>query len=263
MSEMRDDLRAVFDEDADLYDRARPGYPDKLLDDLTDLSALGPGSSVLEIGGGTGQATVPLAARGLSVVVVELGPSLAARLRDRAAGLPVQVVTSAFEDYRPAPQPVDAVAAFTAWHWLTPDVRTQKAYAALRPGGSLVTVTTSHVLGGTVGFFADVQGCYERWDPATPPGLRLEPAEEIPPALDEVDRSDLFEPAVRRRYQQEISYSTRGYLDVLGTYSGHRALAPGRRSGLMECIGRLIETSYGGTITKRYLYELRVARRRG
>lgn len=254
-------LREIFDEDAQLYDRARPGYPEELLDDLVDLAGLGAGSRVLEIGPGTGQATLALAGRGCSVLAVELGASLATTLRRRVEGLPVEVSIGSFEDQPLPTDPFDAVAAFTAWHWLTPDLRVTKAHAALRPGGSLVTVTTEHVFGGTAPFFADAQRCYERWDPATEPGLRLLPSAELPPVVDEVDASELFAPAVRRRYHREVSYSTGGYLEVLSTYSGHRALTADQRTGLLDCIGQLIDTRYGGTVTKRYLYELRVAQR--
>src|SRR6266545_4738205 len=61
-------LRATFNQAADLYDRARPGYPPALFDDLAELAGVGPGCRVLEIGPGTGQATVPLAERGCHVV---------------------------------------------------------------------------------------------------------------------------------------------------------------------------------------------------
>jgi hypothetical protein len=85
----------------------------------------------------------------------------------------VQVVTSAFED-RPLPmKPFDLVFAATAFPWVDPDVRVRKAAAALRVGGYLATVQTHHVAGGSTRFFAEVQACYERFDPSTPPGLRL------------------------------------------------------------------------------------------
>jgi cyclopropane fatty-acyl-phospholipid synthase-like methyltransferase len=51
-------MRGVFDEDADLYDRARPGYPAQLFDDLAELAGVGPGCRLLEIGPGTGKATL-------------------------------------------------------------------------------------------------------------------------------------------------------------------------------------------------------------
>src|SRR3712207_9472293 len=81
-------LRAIFDEDAERYDRARPGYPPALFDDLAALAGIGPGCRVLEIGCGTGQATVPLAERGCEVVAVELGPQMAAVARRNLARFP-------------------------------------------------------------------------------------------------------------------------------------------------------------------------------
>lgn len=255
-----DDLRRTFDTNAELYDRARPGYPDAVFDDLVDLAGLTPGARLLEIGAGTGQATLPLVGRGLSVSAVELGSALADELQRKTVGMPVEVVRGAFEEVVLASEHFDAVAAFTAWHWLAPELRIRRAHAALRPGGSLITVTTTHVRGGTEQFFDDVQSCYERWDPATPKGLRTQPSDVIPPVLDEADESDLFEPAVRRRYQQDITYTADGYLEVLSTYSGHIALPAQRRAGLFACIRALIESQHQGQVTKRYLYELRVAR---
>ena len=262
-----DDLRAVFDEDAALYDRARPGYPAELMEDLRSFAELGPGSTVIEIGPGTGQATLPLAASGAAVTAVELGSSMAARLRDNVVragsdGGPVDVVVAAFEEW-PLPNHLfDAVVSFTAWHWLDPEVRPAKVAAALRRGGVLATVTTIHVDNEQNEFSADVQACYERWDATTTPGFRPPIAAEAPPVLDEIDGSQLFEPAMRRRYQADVVYSAAAYLDVLHTYSNHRALSPEQREGLFACISRLIAETYGGSVTKRYLYELRLARRR-
>ncbi|RIQ31059.1 class I SAM-dependent methyltransferase [Jiangella rhizosphaerae] len=254
------ELRTIFDEDAELYTRARPGYPDAIFAALGELAGLGPGARVVEIGPGTGQATLPLVARGAHVVAVELGANLAAALRQRTAGHPVEVVESTFEQWAAPPASAELVTSFTAWHWLHPAVRAGRVAAVLRPGGALATVTTEHVLGGTADFFADVQECYERWDPATPPGLRLQPADAIAPFADEIDDSPLFRPAVRRRYRTDVTYDAQGYLDLLSTYSGHRALRPDRRRGLFDCVRGLIENRYGGTVTKAYLYELRVAR---
>jgi SAM-dependent methyltransferase len=71
-------LRAGFDEAAEAYQRTRPVCPPQLFDDLVRLAGLAPGDRVAEIGCGTGQATVPLAERGLAVTAVELGAALAA-----------------------------------------------------------------------------------------------------------------------------------------------------------------------------------------
>jgi SAM-dependent methyltransferase len=259
----RQRLRATFNQAADLYDRARPGYPPALFDDLAELARIGPGCRVLEIGPGTGQATVPLAERGCRIVAVELGAQLAAVARRNLARFPrVQIVTAAFEDWPLPAEPFDVVLAATAFHWIDPAVRVSKAADALRPGGVLATIATHHIAGGDQAFFAQAQVCYERWDPDTPPGgARLPTAAEVPASRDEVDRSGRFGPVEFRRYQWEQPYSTAGYLEVLLTYSGHRAMEPTAQAKLLDCIASLIDTGYGGRISKRYLTELRVAHR--
>jgi SAM-dependent methyltransferase len=259
---MPQERRAIFDEHAELYERARPRYPAELIADVADLAGITPGRRVAEIGPGTGQATLALADLGAHMTAVELGPALARVLQRTASGRAIEVVVSAFEDWTPDERKFDALAAFTSWHWLDPALRTGKATQLLRPGGTLATVTTSHIAGGSERFFADAQHCYERWDPSTPVGLRLPSAASVGKALDEVDSSPLFAPPERRRFEQTIKYTATQYLDVLGTYSGHRALEPARRAGLFRCLRELIEADHGGTIAKRYLHELRVARRR-
>src|SRR5690348_4869599 len=132
----RDRLRTVFDRAAEDYQRTRPVCPPQLFDELMDLAGLGAGDRVLEIGCGTGQATVPLAERGLAVTAVELGAGLAAIARRRLAGFPAaEVVTSAFEDWTPPSTPFDAVVAVSSLHWIDPRLRYRKPHGLLRPGG--------------------------------------------------------------------------------------------------------------------------------
>ncbi len=211
-------LRAIFDEDPEGYHRTRPGYPDELFDDLAQLTDLGRGCRVAEVGPGTGQATAALVDHGADVVAVELGPGLASVLQRRLGAGTVEVVVSAFEDWVLPDQPFDLVTA-------------------------------------------RAQECYLRWDPTTRPGLVLPSADEVPPAVDEVDDSDLFQPALRRRYEQELAHTAEDYVELLTTYSGHRVLEPPQRTGLLRCLAGLINEDFDGSITKRYLYELRVARR--
>jgi SAM-dependent methyltransferase len=256
-------LRETFDEAAELYDRARPGYPAALFDDLAELAGIGPGCRVLELGCGTGQATLPLAERGCDITCIELGENLAAVARRKLARFPsVRVIVSPFEAWPLPAEPFDVVTAATSFHWLDPAIRVTKAADALHLGGALATISTHHIAGGTSQFFEEVQTCYERWDPATTPGLRLLPAEAIPCDSQEIDRSGRFVAAQFRRYEWELSYSAATYLETLLTYSGHRALESEARSNLLADIGQLIDSRYGGRIRKRYMTELRIADRR-
>jgi SAM-dependent methyltransferase len=216
----------------------------------------------LEIGSGTGQATLPLAERKYRVTAIELGPNLAAVARRKLARFPnVAVTIAAFESWPLPPEPFDAVVSATAFHWLDPSVRVTKAADALRPGGVLATIATHHIDGGDAQFFIDVQDCYRRWFPESA-GSRLPAAAEIPADSADLVDSGRFEPPTFRRYEWEQPYSALEYLDLLSTYSDHRALDEGVRRHLLDCISQLIVDRYGGRIRKRYLNELRVARRR-
>ncbi len=73
--------RLVFGEDAELYDRARPSYPAKLIDDV--VAVVGASATTLDVGCGTGKATTLLAARGLRGVGVEPHAEMAAIARRR------------------------------------------------------------------------------------------------------------------------------------------------------------------------------------
>lgn len=210
MTKEAEALRRTFDEEPELYDRTRPGYPPGVFEDLAALAELSRGSRVLELGCGAGQATVPLAERGYRVVALDLGEGMAAVARRKLAGFPA--------------------------------------------------VSTHHIRGGDTQFFQDVQRCYERWVPGTPPGFRLPRAADIPNDSEAMDRSRRFSRSVSRRYQWEQTYSTSEYLDLLQSYSGHRALDRPTRTALLQCIADLISSAYSGKVSKRYLTELRVAR---
>lgn len=257
-----------FTQVAELYDQVRPVYPAQLVAGLAELAGIGPGSRVLEIGPGTGQLTVPLARLGCRLTAVELGPELAAVARRNLAGYPAaEVVVSAFETWPLPDEPYDAVVSATAFHWIDPTIRVAKAAAALRPatargpGGALAVVETHHVAGGTAGFFDEAQVCYQRWDPETPPGgVWLRRAADVPADIAALAEGGWFGSAALRHYEQDITYSRDDYLDVLRTYSGTLAMAPATRDGLLGCLAALIDSRYGGVITKRYLFSLQVAR---
>jgi SAM-dependent methyltransferase len=256
----RIELRRTFADAAELYDRMRPRYPQLLFTDLAVTAGLTAGSRVLEVGCGTGQATVALAEMGYKIDAVELSSELATLAARNVATFPlVRIATGNFEAWQLPCATFDLAASFTAWHWIDPEIRMTKAAAALRSGGTLAVVATHHVAGGTEEFFVRAQACYERWDPMTPPGLRLQPAAAIPADSSEFDASGLFGEVENRRYEVDITYTRAEYLDVLSTYSGHIALEPKQRNGLYECIGSLIDDQFDGAITKRYLFEVSTA----
>ncbi len=258
-------LRETFDEVAELYHEARPGYPEGLFNDLVSLSGIPDGGRVLEIGCGTGQATVPLARRGYRILCVELGANLAAMARRTLAPFPaVDVVTADFEEWSPEEGAFDLVTSATALHWIDRSIRYRKIARMLRPGGALAPFWYDHVhTDADQGFFAEVQGIYERVAPQiVGPEDRLLRPDDVPAdEVTEIEEARLYGPVTVRRYPFQVEYDASSYINVLNTYSGHRTLAPDVRQRLLDGIAQLIDTRYGGRITKGYIALLYVAHR--
>ncbi|MDQ1577135.1 MAG: hypothetical protein QOH55_2285 [Microbacteriaceae bacterium] len=123
-----------FDRNADLYDRARPPYPEALWSRLAQLGVLSAGARALDLGSGTGQAVGPLLRAGMRVTAIEPGPALATRLRTHFPDIEVVVSTAEAAEL---PRSAFALAtAATSVHWFDLPVVLPKVHAALQPGGN-------------------------------------------------------------------------------------------------------------------------------
>src|SRR5438128_1796993 len=259
----RDHLKTTFNQDAEHYDRARPGYPEPLFDDLVALARLQPGARLLEVGCGTGRATVPLARRGIAITCVELGENLAAVARRNLSGFPeVRVVVAPFETWDPGGETFDLVYAAASWHWLDPDVRYPKAAGPLR-GGSLAIISGGHAFPKDADrFFFEIQDVYrelgmepkgEQWPPPLP--------EDVPDLRGEIEATGLFADFDSRRYVWERTYTAEEYIALLNTFSGHIALEPDKREYLYRNVRERINARADPLVRRHWLAILNVARK--
>jgi SAM-dependent methyltransferase len=263
----RERLRTTFEEVADLYDLARPNYPPEVFDDLAALARLPSAARIVEIGCGTGQATLPLAKRGYDLTCVELGEQLANVARRKLIDFPnVEVVNANFETWRPTRAGFDAAVAFTSLHWIAPEARYAKTASILREQGVLAVVSTRHVLPlDGDDFFIDVQEDYEAVvpdDPKTKAGAGGPPSPDaVSDLADEIGDSKHFRNVAAKRYLWNVTYTADEYLAVLNTYSGHRALDSATRERLLSRIRLRIDTRPGRQVRKTYLALLNLAER--
>jgi SAM-dependent methyltransferase len=252
----RERLRETFGSVAELYDRARPEYPAVVFDELAELARLTPGSRVLEIGPGTGQATAELVRRGYAVTAVELSPELAEVARRNVPE--AELVVADFESWEPEEPGFDAVTAFTAFHWIAPELRYAKPARLLRAGGALAVVTGRHVLPPDGDpFFSEVQEDYDAVLPH-PDNRPPPPPEEVDGWAADLEASGLFVDVVERRHLVTLTYTADSYVAVLGTFSDNLAVPAEQRENLFRRIHARVATRPSGTVTANHLVTLTV-----
>jgi SAM-dependent methyltransferase len=255
------DLGRVFNEVPELYDRVRPGYPDRLFADLATITGLADRGSVLEIGCGTGQATRSLAALGYPDTAVEPGAEMAAVARERLAEFPgVTVETSKFEQWDDSGRRFDLVLAATSWHWVDPLVGFQLAHDVLRPGGWLTVLGNLVVRRpGEPEVYAETADLHERYVPGSP-DWGHPPTEDEARTPDE-DWGPWFGPTTVRWYPTVQRFDGSGYADLMRSTSLYRKLDPDVREPLLAAVAERIRTRLGDQASRRYLTFLRVAQR--
>lgn len=124
-----------FAQAADDYVRGRPGYPPEVRDWLTGTLGLGTGTTVLDLGAGTGKFTTLLAATGARVIAVE--PVAQMREKLVRAAPDVLALNGTAEAIPLEDASVDAVVSATAFHWFATRAALAEMHRVLRPGGVL------------------------------------------------------------------------------------------------------------------------------
>jgi SAM-dependent methyltransferase len=257
-------LRTTFDAAADLYQRARPDYPEPLYDALVHGAGLRPGDELLEIGCATGKATLPLVRRGFHLTCLEIGSALAARARHNLADYRnVTIIEEPFETWQPdSDHHFELVFAATAWHWIDPTVRYQRAWRALRPGGHLAFWTADHVFPADGDpFFVDIQKVYDEIGEGLPSGATRPRPGQLPDQRAEIERSGLFTDVRVQHFDWEISYTAQQYLWLLDTFSGHIAMPIAKRDHLYSEITRRLAQRCDGRLHRGWGAVLHLARR--
>ncbi len=258
--------RKSYDPIARLYDRARPTYPAELFDDIIAFANLGAGARLLEIGSGTGQATLPLAERGCAIDCVELGKELAAFARQKLTQFPkVRVINADFETVALPWRHYDLVYAATAFHWIDPAISFRKAHSLLKPGGALALFWHRPVL--TVDsreLVNALQAVYRRIVPAMARDYTLPPSpDEVSTEYDQlIPASGLFDDITVRKRYVVTEYKTEAYLDLLATFSDHIALPAQTQKHLHDELRALINRRFRGTLQRETVALLYLARPR-
>ena len=259
------DRRALYDQAAARYDRARPAYPEALFDDIQSFATLDENARILEVGCGSGQATLSLARRRWKIDCIELSERLVELACDKLARFPhVRIANGDYDEMELPAAAYDLLVAATAFHWLDPATRFHKAQSALKPGGCIalfwhrpaMSELSRDCLEALQSAYRDhAPSLAAQWQPPPPPDQM--PDEFSAP----IAESGCFQPALVKRYAYNLSYSADAYIDLLGTFSDHLALQPAARESLLAAIKERIIDACGGRVIREQVTTLYLARR--
>jgi len=132
------DLRLTFNEDALNYDKMRPTYVKDLYKDVIKFSNLDSTKNALEIGIGTGQATLPFLNTGCKLTAVELGENMAKFSKEKFSEFNnFDVINDDFENVTLENNSYDLIYSATAFHWIPQEVGYTKVFNLLKSGGAM------------------------------------------------------------------------------------------------------------------------------
>jgi SAM-dependent methyltransferase len=236
-----------FGADAERYDRARPRYPDALIERIVARS---PGREVLDVGCGTGIVARQFAFAGCQVLGVEPDARMAAMARHFG----VEVEISKIEDWDPAGRQFDALTSGQAWHWVDPAAGAAKAAQVLRPGGLLALFwNAGDVPPPLAGSFAEIVGELVPELPGNPwTGSAADGyARMADKTAAELAKLGGFDEPEIWRFGREQRYSTEEWLDVLPTYGFLTQLTPERLAPVLARTGAAVDAA-GGSFVMTY-----------
>lgn len=255
MNRIDEKRRTSFDARALQYDAVRPAYPESLIDELVALSGIAEGARILEVGAGTGKATMLLARRGFEVIAIEPGAQMAAVLQRNAAGHRVAIEETTFEAYD-GDGAVNIVMSAQAFHWVAPRLRYVKSASLLRPGGVLALLRNEKARLDAE-LRAELDRAYAEHFPESSP---YRPTRDVLAEITaEIDQSGCFGPVEVRTCTWNAEYTSATYVQLLETYSDHAVLDPARSRGLYRDIAAAIDRR-GGRVDIPYVAALHLAR---
>jgi SAM-dependent methyltransferase len=242
--------RLAFGRVADLYDRVRPSYPAEAIDAVLTFGALRAPARILEVGAGTGKATVMFAERGFDVIALEPSAGMARIARETCAAHPgVRVLETEFERWRPD-EPLPALVSVCAWHWIDPRVRYRLAREALMRGGTLAAIWTFPDW-GRCELRSALSDAYRQAAGELGPDFPMHPDSDATELAgdwpDEIAASAGFAGPEVRVFAWEQPFTAEEYCLLLQTHQDHILLEPGQRTRLLDAVAATIRRA-GGTL---------------
>lgn len=258
-------LEWTFDTVAPIYEKLRPGYVDELYQTIFDYIPIHESSNVIEIGIGSGQATLPVLKTGCKFTAVEYGENFSKLCREKFRDYPnFSVITEKFENVELENEAYDLVFSASAFHWIPEEAGYSKVFSILKSGGAFARFANHPYCGkGDPALMEEIEKLY---------GMYYydfyNRKQEFPREYTE-EQARLGAMVAEKYGFQDIRYalfyrtrtfSAKEYTTLLGTYSDHIAIEEPIRLEFFSKIEDVI-AEHGGKITIYDTIDLQLARK--
>lgn len=228
-------LRNNFSKISALYDQVRVSYPPKLINDIVMYSKISKNSNVLDVGCGTGQATLLFAERGFSIIGVDISKQMIAVAKQKCVPFPkCQFAVSSFEQVDFPESSFGLIVSGLAWHWVRPGGRYEKAHHLLKPEGTLALFWSylEHEKSSFLQMVSTILDRYGKQDSSCSASPKIKNYAEL--CFEELKQNPLFLPAMRKEYQENISFSLEQFSRFVSSYSWVLKLPKERQRALVK-----------------------------
>jgi SAM-dependent methyltransferase len=260
----REEGRRVFGSDPETYDRARPGHAERVYEILVQRCGLGAGTSVLEIGPGTGQATRRLLALGANpLVAVEPDPQLAEYLTTHVPG-DYDVLIAPLEHADLRGSSFDLAAAASSFHWIDEATGLAALFDALRPGGWAALWWTGFGDPEKPDPFHDATRALMDGMPRSPVGShrsgRMPREEGSARWLSALERAGFVDVTVER-IPWSKTFDAKGIREIFSTFSPLLVVDEELRTRTLDELERIAREEFGDEVEKPIVTALYTARK--
>jgi len=254
------------------YDKIRWDYPDELYADIFEYSGAGH-KTALEIGAGTGKATVPILNAGYDVTAVEMGKNMSAFMLEKFKEYTnFNVITSTFEDAVLQDNSYDLIYAASAFHWVDAQIGCPKVFRLLKNGGVFALLRNNVADIDDSETYDEIQAVYEKHY------YTQHKSDKRPIKISKMTYEDFLKPAeiyrgfrfesmeqygftdiTMKLYNAVRIYGADEYIALMDTMSDHRALSAENKAALYAGIKEVI-LKHGGQLKIDYIYQLYIGR---
>ena len=257
-----------FDAWASEYDRYRPTYPSELFTFIAVELELPQTPRVVDLGAGTGRASIAMASLGWRVTAVEPGGPMLDVQRARAEdeGVPIEAIQATAEATGLPAASFDLATAAQAFHWFDKGAALAEIARIVRPGGGIALFWNVRDEERSP-FVADYHHVLERYG-GVAEGKYLQAGRSSGRSAtrDAIAAADEFEAPQLHELHHELPATANGFIGMAFTASYIQALDPaGQERFRTETLDLLAQHGHRGDdpFAVPYRIDLWTARRRG